>query len=132
VDNDQAAGGPALSQVSGARRKFLRQAGMGGAATAALLGLTEVAGLPSARATAKSSARDPRPAKSKTVHHTGTHATGPAVDTPCGTMSLFCSPGNCGAACPHGSWCFLFAGCSSAGNMCMPGSCRTYYKPCCA
>ncbi len=53
MDNDPA-GPPARHQPSGTRRKFLRQVGIGGAA-AALIGLTEVAGLPSAQAAARNS-----------------------------------------------------------------------------
>jgi hypothetical protein len=46
-------------------------------------------------------------------------------------MTLTCSPGHCNGPCYSGSWCFQFYGCTSAGWMCMPGSCRTYTKDCC-
>jgi hypothetical protein len=52
--NYDPAGPSAPHQPSGTRRKFLREVGMGGAA-AALVGLTEVAGLPSAQAAATNS-----------------------------------------------------------------------------
>jgi hypothetical protein len=60
--NYDPAGPSAPHQPSGTRRKFLREVGMGGAA-AALVGLTEVAGLPSAQAAATNSPRGGRPAR---------------------------------------------------------------------
>ena len=130
MDNDPA-GPPAPRQATGTRRKLLRHIGLGGTAVTALIGLTEAAGLPSASAAAKAAPPGGRPAKSKSVRGVRTRANGPDTTTGCGTMALKCSPGHCNGPCPSGSWCFNFYGCTSAGTMCMPGSCRNYTKDCC-
>lgn len=125
MDNDKAP-----IQVAGSRRKFLRRVGMGGTAVAAVVGLTDVAGIPSARATTTTPARGTRPSSGKAVRSVRTRTDKSAADVTCGSMTLKCAGGDCGAACPAGSWCYHFTGCSS-GWMCMPGSCTTYHKPCC-
>jgi hypothetical protein len=100
MDNDKAAEQP--------RRKFLRQVGMGGIATAALLGLTDIAGLPAARAATRGS----RPATAKKVRSVGTR-TAAAADSHCGTILATYDGGQCtsiaGAACPHGNCCYYFS-----------------------
>jgi hypothetical protein len=123
VDNDPA-GPPAPHQPSGTRRKFLREVGIGGAA-AALIGLTEVAGLPSAQAAARNSPGG-RPARGKTVR--GVRGR-PDANPVCGTLIIKYDGGHCtntaGAACPKGSCCYHFSGENLAGqiasfNMCYP------------
>jgi hypothetical protein len=134
VDNDQAAARPTRTEMAETRRKFLRHVGMGGAATAALLGLTEIAGLPSAAAGSsphnraearkKAEAKGRMVAKRKAVRGVNTQIDGCLFPA---TMSARYNGGHCtsdGSACPTGNCCYEFTGgnmgAAAKFNMCFP------------
>jgi hypothetical protein len=101
------------------RRKFLRQFGMAGAAVAAFVGITDVAGLSSAFAASKSPSSG-QAGKTKTVRMVSSHESG-AAHPDCESFSSFfqCTPGHCGGPCPKGYWCYYFTGpCHSYGYHC--------------
>lgn len=121
MDNDTA-----QTQAAGTRRKFLRQVGMGGAAVAALVGLTDLAGIPSALAETRSSPAGSRTAKRKSVRDV---TAGPDADEAlCTTITAIYSGGHCkgtaGAACPTNNCCYHFSGSvdgyAAFFNMCYP------------
>lgn len=94
------------------RRKFLRQIGMAGAASAAFVGMADLAGIGSARAAVQPSkaqaAKARAAAKQAKQARQGKQVRAlaqPAIDCSYGYGWAFCSPGNCGKACPSGSWC---------------------------
>lgn len=127
------------SGASPSRRKFLRQFGIAGAATAAFVGMADMAGLEAARGAVKSSKPQAanRPKSAKQVRTLAEPDTANCSNV---LGEAFCSPGKCGKACPSGYWCNytwnVGAACGArSGYRCVKGGCDYYSHStviCCA
>jgi hypothetical protein len=130
-NQDQAGGQRSRKENPGItdRRKFMRQIGMGGVLTAALVGATEVTGL--SPALAASNRQQPDIHKGKTIREIRSR---PAGDLQGGQTHCVCTPGHCGTGCPTGYWCHSCGPIgannipilSSRAHYCMGGGCSSH------
>jgi len=141
VDQEQASARghqAVLNGTAGNRRKFLRQFGMAGA-TAAVVGIAEVAGISSAGAATRTSrAAGKAPLGARPLHSLrkakAPRAAGEARRA-CGQQIFSCDPGHCGGGCPTNQWCFLSSGICGSFFICQEntsGSCTfSFSRRCC-
>jgi anaerobic selenocysteine-containing dehydrogenase len=102
-----------MEQPTTSRRGFLRRAGITGAVTAGLIGVSEVAGLSPASAQGSGSVQRFK------VSEGGIQLLRPGESPNC------CSCGNyvycqCGGCCPSGTCCYHVSGCCGTVRLCLP------------